>query len=347
MDVQRAIDAIDRAAVGGGFVSVKDYIRTPTETAGNEFLLFLKPDLTRPADRLERVWELVWSVLKRFDCQLAAAAACGADYLRRHRTFEDHYGVINQISSRGLAAVTESGRRRIDELIQREGNDIEVLGGHQFLERFPTYTAESLAATFDSLPLQRFAGGTHGVLITVDGQRILLLDGFHPYQLQDYYTQGRTILNLVLRSPASWRALRQELGGATNPAKADPQSIRGLLLRRKEELGLPEVSPMRNGVHVSAGPIEAVVEISRFMSDHDAGRLIQPEDTTLGHELAAIGGSTLLRSLCANGLVRYGAETESAFDLTEEWDSSALLRAVSDRAIVPQAEQPFPTGVRD
>jgi hypothetical protein len=338
MDLRQATDAIERAAASGGFVSVKEYSRTSTEIAGNEFLLFLKPDLTLPTDRLERVWALVWSVLERFDCRLAAAAACGADYLRRHRIFEDHYGVINQVSSRGLAAVTESGRRRIDELIEREGGDIEVLGGHQFLERFSAYTAEWLAATFDSLPLQRFAGGTHGVLMTVDGQRILLLDGFHPYQLQDYYAKGRTILNLVLRSPAPWRALRQELGGATNPAKADPRSIRGLLLHRKEELGLPEVSPMRNGVHVSAGPIEAVVEISRFMSNQDAGHQIQPEDTTLGHELARIGGSPLLRNLCANGQVRYGGETESAFDLTEEWDSSALLRAVIDRAIAPQAD---------
>jgi hypothetical protein len=336
MDVSLAVDATERAASSGDFVSIEPYSRTSTEDAGNEFLLFFKPELTDPPDRLRMAWDLVQGVLDRFDCRLVAAAACGSHYLRRHGIFEQHYGVINQVSSRGLAGVTESGRSKIEELIRREGGDIEVLGGHQFLERFPTYTAESLAALHDSLSLVRFAGGTHGVLATVEGNRILLLNGFHPYQLEDYYAEGRSILNLVLRSPATWKALRQELGGVTNPGRANPESIRGLLLRRKDELDLPEVSPMHNGVHVSAGPIEAIVEISRFMSNHDSGSVIEPESTTLGHELAQAAGPDLLATLCSNVSVRYGSESESVFDLTEEWDSSTLLRSVKEQALVPQ-----------
>ncbi|HEY4025535.1 MAG TPA: hypothetical protein VGO86_03810 [Candidatus Dormibacteraeota bacterium] len=337
MNSELALDATARAAASGDFVDIASYSRGSDAAARNEFLLFFKPELTAPIERLGRVWDVVQGALARFDCEIVAAAACGARYLQRHRIFEQHYGVINQISTRGLAAVTETGRTRIEQLFRQEGRELEVLGGHQFLERFPTYTAESLAELHDSKPLHRFAGGTHGVIVSVDGRDILLLDGFHPLQLEEYYTEGRSILNLVLRSPARWKSLRQELTGVTNPSKADPDSIRGLLLRQKDVLGLPEVSPMHNGVHLSAGPVEAIVEISRFMSDHDRGVIIAPEDTTLGHELARAGGPDLLAALCANVDVRYDSASESVFDLTEEWDSSTLLSAVSERSLVPLA----------
>jgi len=337
MDAERSIDAAAQAATSGEFLSVVPY--SPTSPAGpvNEFLLFFKPELTEPSDRLRRVWGVVQGALDRFDCQVAGAAACGAAYLRRHRIFEQHYGVINQVSSRGIAAVTETGRQKISELVQQEGGDVEVLGGHQFLERFPGYTAESLAALHDSSPLHRFAGGTYGVIVPVAGHRVLLLNGFHPYQLEEYYTDGRSILNLVLRSPMTWKVLRQQFCGATNPSRADPDSIRGQLLRRKDEFGLPDVSAAHNGVHVSAGPIEAIVEISRFMSDHDTGDVVEPEDTTLGRELVQAGGRQLLVTLCSNVNVRYGSASESVFDLTEEWDSWSLLESVKEHALLPVA----------
>ena len=79
------------------------------------------------------------------------------------------------------------------------------------------------------------------------------------------------------------------------------------------------------------------MEISRFLSDHDRGAIITPEDTTLGHELARAGGPELLAALCANVDVRYDSASESVFDLTEEWDSSTLLSAVGERSLVPLA----------
>src|SRR5438132_10495071 len=113
MDARIAVEATDSAASRGEFVSIEPYSRRSADAAGNEFLLFFKPELTHPLDRLQGVWPLVQGVLERFDCHLVAAAACGWRYLQRHGIFEQHYGVINQISSRGLAAVTETGRNNI------------------------------------------------------------------------------------------------------------------------------------------------------------------------------------------------------------------------------------------
>lgn len=335
MDAKVAIEAAATAAERGEFVDILAYSRATDSVVQNEFLLFFKPEVTLPSERMRGVWDLVYEALGRFDCRIVAAAAAGAQYLKRHRVFEQHYGVINQIATRGLAAVSDTARGKIDELIRQEGDDIEILSAFQFLEQFPDYDAESLAALHDSLPLHRFGGGTNGVLVAKGERRILLLNGFHPYQLEEYYTPGRSIMNLVVRSSSSWKALRRDLTGATNPARAQAGSIRALLLERRDALGLPEVSPMHNGVHLSAGPVEAVVEICRFMSNLDRGAAMEPEDTTLGNAVTKLAGPEFLRLLCSNAVLQFGTAREPVFDLTEEWDAAELLRQLEQHAVAP------------
>lgn len=48
-------------------------------------------------------------------------------------------------------------------------------------------------------------------------------------------------------------------------------SIRAELLKNKEKSGMVAVNIASNGVHMSAGPLEGLVELQRFLSDWDAG----------------------------------------------------------------------------
>jgi len=52
--------------------------------------------------------------------------------------------------------------------------------------------------------------------------------------------------------------------GATFPEKAVPQSIRGTLYAYPQRFGFETVSIANNGVHLSAGPFEALFEIVNF-----------------------------------------------------------------------------------
>src|SRR5882724_1495602 len=103
-----------------------------------------------------------------------------------------------------------------------------------------------------------------------------------------------------IRALADEKVLRSELTGSTNPATAPPESIRGALFARKQELGLDEVSAGANGVHVSAGPVEGMVEVLRFMSNLDTDHRITPEETTFGKLLLRDGFRARLADLCAN-----------------------------------------------
>ena len=61
----------------------------------------------------------------------------------------------------------------------------------------------------------------------------------------------------------AWADFRDKVIGATNPLKAAPNSLRGILCARWEELGLP-AKPFGadNGFHASASPLEAAYEMS-------------------------------------------------------------------------------------
>lgn len=291
---------------------------------GNEFLIFLKPDLLELNDRLEPVWEIISQRLEAFDVELVAATALDADVLRKHRLIHQHYGVINAVSMEGVKALSNSAKENLDAFLADLPSDTEVLGAHQFLERYRMFSPGALSILFDNLPSHRFAGGTYGVVIRISGKIVILLNGFHPEQLELFESPGAVIMCFVGRSTRSWRDLRQNMTGATDPARANAGSIRRSLLESQAELGLSAVTPLRNGVHVSAGPSEAAVEISRYFTPYGTGPSIPPTLTSFGQRLEVVGRGDLGDALMRNGEVVLDGKLQPAFDATEERDASEV-----------------------
>jgi hypothetical protein len=97
-----------------------------------------------------------------------------------------------------------------------------------------------------------------------------------------------------------------------------------MLLDRKSELGLRDVATATNGVHCSAGPLEAMVEYSRFFSDHAKKKVIKLGDTPFGQLLERHGlGKKEVAALAKNPLLGKESAAAYAFNLTEEKNSDA------------------------
>jgi len=332
MKIAQLFALIEEVRRTKGFVQQGDY--SPAAETTNEYVLFLKPELTAVApDVFAKVAELIDRHLQDFGQQVVMAAALEAAYIARHRIAEQHYGVINVVSEQGALALSQEARESLAKAFpQAEAGQYQLLGGHEFLRRYPFFTPEALAVFHDNLENHKLAPGTHCVKAVVRGTQVLLFNGFHPEQLLYFTTPGTVILALIVRSQTAWKSIRQELAGATNPAKAAAGSIRGALYRRRQELGLAEVSSGRNGVHVSAGPLEGMVEVSRYVSNFDAaGRAIQPEDTTFGRLLLRSGfDAEAVRRLAGNPTVEHGGRRVSLFDLTEELDAAPALERIRE-----------------
>jgi nucleoside diphosphate kinase len=337
VNIEKIVAAVETVRSTKGFVSIEAY-KPPEFTPRNEYLLFIKPEIIHLVPTSVAAVKIVFDRLEAFGQSVTAASVLHASYLERHHIMDQHYGVINAISRLGKKALSETALRRVGELCLEKGvNQSAVFGAHEFLDRYPYFSAKSLAILSDNISSSKIAPGTYVVPITLEGSTAFVLNAFHPEQLERYTTNDSVIAAFVLTTSSSWKEIRGTLTGATNPTKASSESIRGNLLRLRESIGLTEVNTGANGVHVSAGPIEAMIEIVRFMSNLDHGSELHISATCMGRALIKSGlSSETLNYLATNPAILLNGKNASLFDLTEELDSDVACTELADMLSVGQ-----------
>ena len=315
----------------GNAVTIRSY--APSEhLEQNEICIFIKPELTGLAS-IDSILTLLFEHLDRFNVEVVAARAVGHGFLRRHKTMQHHYGTIDRISRCGAAAVSDEARHRLTALAaQYHVRTAMVFGAHQFLAAYSSFSSESLSILYDNLQNNKLAAGTHCVVLSLRGTPAILLNGFHPEQLDHYERASQSVMVFACRTTTPWRTLRTEMTGATNPATAISGSLRSELLRLRTRLGIPEITTGRNGIHVSAGPLEGMAEIARFLADDSAPPVTAESlvhKLTFGRLLAKVGISRAsVAALANNPCIALPPRAMPAFDATEELDApdaAALL----------------------
>ena len=326
------IDAIRRAfdettaQAGPAATWVRPY-GEDADPAIHQFVLFLKPEVTDLENGLDMnaVISIVWEELERWSVDIGAIRVLNGDYLAENRIMHAHYGVINQISTQGHDAISDGAKARLATIYEKDlARGATVLGAHQFLDQEPAFTALALTSINDSFGTEKLGGGTYGLTLDVLSRSYIILNPFHPYQLVPYTTPGNGIIAIEGRSRTPWRDLRIKLTGATNPLDAETGSIRNRLMENADAIGLKSVGPGTNGIHLSAGALEGMVEIVRFFSDED--RPLVHADTSFGRLLAQGPGGPQIDQLAQNILLNVDGEQVSTFDLTEELDAAEAVK---------------------
>lgn len=327
LDVNAAREELNRALSTGRAVVTKPYSK-PLSACGDrlEYCMFIKPEILENVNSLPLAVEIISGCLPR-DAEVVGAAVLPGEYLRRHDLMARHYGTINRVSRLGAKAVSPD----VVASIRAKYGAAPILGAHEFLAQHEEYSAASLGEIHDARDTEKVASGTYVIPMEADGEQIVILNGFHPVQLAMYYEPKAAILVLAVRHAGDWAALRQEITGATDPGKAKPESIRGRLYARRDELGI-DISRLQNGVHVSAGPVEGMSELARYFTDWDVPVTVEATDTCFGQELVAAFGAAMTMRVAANPAVSYqGAETW-VFDLTEELNPAAAIGMIRELA---------------
>merc|ERR1740130_105678 len=132
--------------------------------------------------------------------------------------------------------------------------------------------------------LIKFGGGFYCGHITIEGKEpCYVFNGFFMEMRSKYVAAGLSIYYYVVEWDAtqtSWEDFRKKALGPTDPTEAPEDSIRGMIFKQWEELGLtaqPDVGD--NGMHGSASPFEASAELvnwtgASFDKDLFASQLI-------------------------------------------------------------------------
>jgi hypothetical protein len=141
------------------FGSLEEHSEGPS---GNEFVIFSKPELGRlDEDRLGVVWDLFARSLADYGVRIHRVKIMTGPDLERAGAMQEHYGVINQISREGRPALTEAAEQALQQAYGDTLDGAEVIGGHQFLDRYPEVSAYALAMLFANADVERLGPGTY------------------------------------------------------------------------------------------------------------------------------------------------------------------------------------------
>ncbi|MER5431771.1 hypothetical protein [Streptomyces sp. NPDC002588] len=345
-DLLRAL-AGTPAPSGGTWIT--RYTAPPRSTA-HQFLVMLKPELTAEATHREpdaAPSGLLHRALGRLEAggvTIRAARLTTAAGLARRRLIEQQYAVLNRVSRLGLEAVPAAGAERLARLYpeafaaEATGRR-SILGGHQLLDAVPGLTAYALDAFARNLPIEKVAAGVYALEMVLDGERMVVLNAFHPSQLDHFHRPGGQVVFLECLTDRPVAELRREVIGATDPAQAERGSVKELLHTEREAFRTWKVCTRLNGVHASPGAVEAMFTIQRCFSD-DWGRL-PLGDTQLGRGLLAAGlTEARIQALEHNPQIEVDGTSGPLFDVTEDMPVDEAFD------LVVQLLRQTPAGVR-
>jgi hypothetical protein len=309
-------------------VTIQEY--TPLKDGDKEkhqFAFFVKPEVTTVADGVLTgpALDMMTNMLEAAGVEFGAIRILSGSYLDEKDIMVQHYGVISNISKNGTASknFTADANKKLQEKFADElAAGVVPQGAHQFIAENPAFNAESLLTLNDNLGTTRLAGGTYMMKMNFMGATKLILNPFHPYQLVPYTTPGHAIIVFECKSTMSWEDLRNNLCGVTKPEKAASGSIRSALLSKYEEFKMASCDQGTNGCHMSAGPIEAMVELRRFFD-------LKTEETCFGALLATKCSAEQIESFADNVDVVSEGKEISSWDLTEEVDAAKSLELLA------------------
>jgi hypothetical protein len=298
----------------------------------HEFLFFIKPEIMmlENENNTRAILELLLGKISQFGLMVRDIRLLGASYLEKYNIIAQHYGVINALSQDPLKFFTTEAKKRFKEVFGHAPEDVKVLGGLQFLRQYPSFTPDSLQQLWQQSMTTKLSGGNYGAPVNAEGENVYLINGFHPKQLVHFTSEGRMIITFKLSGNLDWATARNQFIGKTNPADAAPGSLRNELLVNREKFGLEEVSASRNGFHLSAGPVEGLVELIRYGSDFSTGDIKKPEDYSFGKQLLKVFSAEETGIICSNRIVRYKENNISTFDLTEEKNAREAIEILKE-----------------
>jgi len=295
----------------------------------NQPLLFVKPEIMALGSSAAPALQLIEQALAGWNCVVDSLLLLGPGYLRENRLIEQHYGVINRYSERGVGSLTQPAIEEARRIAAERSIPLaNIMGAHQFLRGNPEVSASQLLEWHENTTmLTKLSSGAYCSLVETNDQIYGVINGFHPAQLEHFYGSAAPILVATLQTETRWSELRGSMIGATNPSQARPGSLRNALLTQREALGIGEVSGMRNGVHLSAGPLEGAAEIIRYLSDHapNSRGSVAINETNLGALLLAEIGTSASVRLLRNEWPGEVYSAVSPYDATEEVDTKEAI----------------------
>jgi len=258
-------EIIDSLNSGKEMVQVKDFIKSGKE---NETLFFLKPEFFQLEDPrfVEVLLDFVLKKIKEFDIEISGVLTLSGKFLKENKIIERHYGVINKLSVEGSKILEKSDKEKIKNALKvKDLKGYRILGGHELIEEFEDIDEDRVTEIWYKKNGYRIGEGFYVQTHNINGENIILINGFNPSQIKHYTGEDSRIVLFLLETDTDWHKIRNDFVGDTFPEKAKLGSIREILYENSDKYGIETVDVAKNFVHASSGPFDALFEICNFI----------------------------------------------------------------------------------
>jgi len=293
----------------------------------NEFLLFVKPEIfmVEKAEPIKKTLELVFAKLNEFNVETNGMMIVGGKVLDQLEIMSSHYGFINRLSRSASKMLDRDDRTKMAEALGISLDGHEILGGHEYLIKYPNENALDLDQLWFSRKSIKLRSGFYFQAYKKGNENIILVNGFHPAQLSHFTEPSHRILLIMAHSNTDWVTLRDRMIGNTFPERAERESIRGTLYAQPRAFGLESVSIANNGIHMSAGPYEGMFEIANFFGKILKLNLEQEPPLLLQRMFEAGMERSQALSALANPMIPSDSKPIDLFTATESMDTGKAI----------------------
>jgi len=305
----------------------------------NHALVFIKPSVPK----IDSVREHIEEHFNAFKCHLTSEGTVTAEEIAAKGVIDKHYSALSRNAmdmNPAKRTLADNTMKDFEAAFGIPYADEKVLTLGQFLQISPQITAKEIDAAWNAGKRVKIAGGLYvGRLEALEDNEkvapgfrpLLIVNGFYAAMRADYLEHGNQVLYFTVEwkeKDLSWKDFRALAVGATDPAKAHPDSLRGKMLKHWKEIGLKEPPSIANNcVHASAGPIEAMKERATWIG-------MPLEQDPFAQAMLNEGvPMELIKSWSENGLVTLDDKTGPAFDVFEDMDSGKVIRTALKASI--------------
>jgi nucleoside diphosphate kinase len=290
----------------------------------NELLLFIKPEMFM-VEEPQKPIDLVLSKLDEYKVQISGVAIIGGRVLEQTEIMNRHYGYINLLSRSASTVLTTQDIRAIEDVFGLAPASYRILGGHEYLKEHPDQTNADLDSMWFSEKSTKIKSGFYVRSVRQGNDQLVLVNAFHPAQLAHFTESAHRIALFLVHSDTPWSELRNDMVGTTFPEKANPTSIRGSLHAQAQEYGFREVTVANNGVHLSAGPFEAMFEITNFFGNLTGMSIVEQPPLVLRRMLEAEIDEIKAKAALDNPPINYNGSTTNLFSATEDMNTDDAI----------------------
>ena len=339
--VEQSTTAAESAVALDESVVVFDDPKSPT----NKALVFIKPH----ASGNDAVRHLVLDHLKRAGCVVCESGVLTGPELDASGAIDRHYAAISScafVQTPQELFVSSETKKAFAAKFSVEWDRASRVNLKALFEANPSVTADEVDDAWNSSVRFKLSPGTYVARLENFGDanmNVFVVNGFYAKMRETYAHPDAKVLYYSIEfkeSDLSWEKFRKNVVGSTDPRRAAKESIRHTLHETWRELGLGvELDYGNNGVHASAGPLEAIRERATWL-----GVLPHTDPTYVALTTSGVSPE-LVESWLANEVVPIDGETGPAFDLLEDKDESTLI-ALALRAQEERTSNAAPTKQR-